>query len=283
MRGGNREGAEAPRVPAVNLLKLNKDFFYERRTSGWTVWTLRPVRCLCDTLREIKVITMKLKLLLPALTVALTACATYTLPVPENFTAATTLPVSGASGFNQSRMSVGDYQVTIDRGSTQERAAAASSISNARKRQNYSFVITRAGATAFSGGCVLSASATNVAAPGGVQITAQDDAELDCEMLPQGRGSESWRLRLSGDPDTPLKGELTGARSYTLEGVGTAFGSTRHGPTGGYYIKQNDRAVASVQTTGKRQVLFAQDAQSDALVAAAVVLLLIDESVRDLD
>ena len=228
---------------------------------------------------------MKRNWKLLALTATLSGCATYTLPIPENFSAATTLPVTGASGFNQSRMTVGDYQVSIDRGSTQERAGAASSISNARKRQNYSFVITRAGATTFSGGCVLTASATNVAAPGGVQITAQDDAELDCEMLPQGRGSESWRLRLSGDPDNPLNGTFKHEHSYsyTLEGIGTAFGSTKHGPTGGYYIKLDGRTLASVQTTGKRQVLFGPDMQTDALVAAAVVLLLIDESVRDLD
>ena len=93
-----------------------------------------------------------------------------------------------------------------------------------------------------------------------------------------------WRLRLKGDPDSPLNGELIGASvAYAVEGVGTAFGSTRHGPTGGYYIKQNDRTVVSLQTTGKREVLFASGAQSDALVAAAVVLLLIDQSVRDLD
>ena len=213
----------------------------------------------------------------------LAGCASYTLPVPENFAAGAALPVAGASGFNQKSMTVGDYQVTIDRGSTQERAGESQAISSARKRQNYSFVIRRAGATVFTGGCVLSASATNIGAPGGVQITAKENAELDCEMLPQGSGRDSWRLQLSGDPDNPLNGQLTGAHTYTLQGVGTAIGSTKHGPTGGYYIKQNDRAVASVQTTGQRQLLFANGAESDALVAAAVVLLLIDESVRDLD
>ena len=93
----------------------------------------------------------------------------------------------------------------------------------------------------------------------------------------------SWRLTLTGDPDTPLNGELTGATVYTLEGVGTALGSTKHGPTGGYYIKQAGQAVASVQTTGKRQVVLAPGAMADQLIAAAAVLLLIDESVRDLD
>jgi hypothetical protein len=210
-------------------------------------------------------------------------CASYTLPVPQDFQAATALPVTGASGFNQKNMTVGDYAVRIDRGSTHERSGAASPMSTARKRQNYSFVITRAGATVFGGGCVLGASATNIGAPGGVQITAREKAALDCELLPQGRGSESWRLQLSGDPDNPLNGEFTGAQAYELEGVGTAIGSTRHGPTGGYHIRQAGRPVASVQVTGKRQVLFAPGAQSEALIAAAVVLLLIDESVRDLD
>ena len=213
----------------------------------------------------------------------LAGCASYTLPVPENFAAEAALPVTGASGFNQKSMTLGDYQVAIDRGSTQERAGESQAITSARKRQNYSFVIRRAGATVFTGGCVLSASATNIGAPGGVQITAKENAELDCEMLPQGTGRDSWRLQLGGDPDDPLNGQLSGAQTYTLQGVGTAFGSTKHGPTGGYYIKQNDRTVASVQTTGQRQLLFANGAQSDALVAAAVVLLLIDESVRDLD
>jgi hypothetical protein len=227
--------------------------------------------------------TMMLKQMAISLTTALVGCASYTLPVPQDFTATTALPVTGASGFNQSSMTVGDYEVRIDRGSTQERAGEGSGISTARKQQNYSFVIRRAGATAFSGGCTLSAKATNIGAPGGVQITAKENAELDCEMLPQGSGRASWRLQLNGDPDNPLNGQLSGPQQYTLQGIGTAIGSTRHGPTGGYYIKQEDRTVASVQTTGKRQVLFAPGAHSDALVAAAVVLLLIDESVRDLD
>ena len=215
--------------------------------------------------------------------VMLTGCASYKLPVPAGFAPEHALPVAGASGFHQKSMSVGDYQVRIDRGSTQERGGAVSPVSVARKRQNYSFVITRGGATAFSGGCTLSASATNVAGPAGVQITAKDDADLDCELLPGGRGSTSWKLKLSGDPENPLQGQFTGAASYTIEGVGTAIGSTKHGPTGGYYIKQGDRVIASVQTTGKRELLFAPGQQADALVAAAVVLLLIDESVRALD
>lgn len=213
----------------------------------------------------------------------LSACTSYVLPPPPGLTPASTLPVQGATGFNQSSMTIGDYAVRIDRGSTQERNAEVAPMSTARKRQNYSFVITRADSTVFSGGCSLSAKATNVAAPGGVQISADEAAELDCELLPGGRGRESWRLTLTGDPDTPLHGELTGATAYTLEGVGTALGSTKHGPTGGYYIQQAGQAVASVQTTGNRQVIFAPGAMADPLIAAAAVLLLIDESVRELD
>jgi hypothetical protein len=226
-------------------------------------------------------LTMKLKL--AAASLLLAGCASYTLPVPDDFQAENALPVAGATGFKLKSMTVGDYQVSIDRGSTHERAGGDEALNTARKRQNYSFVIKRAGATAFSGGCTLSATATNVGGPAGIQITAKENAELDCELLPQGTGRESWRLQLSGDPDNPLNGQFTGGQRYTLQGIGTAFGSTKHGPTGGYYIKQDDRTVASVQTTGKRQVLFAPGAQTDALVAAAVVLLLIDESVRDLD
>jgi hypothetical protein len=142
----------------------------------------------------------------------------------------------------------------------------------------------RGDALVFTGGCTLAANETTVAAPAGIQISASDKAGLDCELLPNGTGRESWKLKLSGETDRPLNGQFTGAlQSYDLEGVGTAIGSTKYGPTGGFYIKQNGRTVASVQTTGKRQVVFAPGSQSDALVAAAVVLLLIDESVRDLD
>ena len=215
--------------------------------------------------------------------VLLNACTSYVLPVPLDLTPAASLPVHGASGFNQKSMTVGDYAVRIERGSTQERSGAEAPMSTARKRQNYSFIMARADSTVFSGGCILAARATNVAAPGGVQITASEIAELDCELLPGGRGRESWRLTLSGDPDDPLNGELVGSQRYTLEGVGTAWGSTKHGPTGGYYIKQDERTVATVQITGNREVVFAPNAQSDVLIAAATVLLLIDESVRDLD
>jgi hypothetical protein len=214
--------------------------------------------------------------------VSLSACSSYVLPVPGDFTPNATLPVTGASGFKQKQLTVGDYQVSIDRSSTDERNQGAGVVNAARNRQNYSFVVQRGGATVFSGGCVLMASETNLGVAT-VQITTSEKAELDCELLPKGAGNKSWRLQLSGSPDDPLNGTFNGDESYTLEGVGSAIGSIKHGPTVGYYIKRDGRTVASVQTSGKRQVLFAPDAQSDQLVAATVVLLLIDESVRELD
>lgn len=215
---------------------------------------------------------------------ALSGCASYTLPVPNDFTAAAALPVAGASGFKQKEMTVGDYNVAINRSSTKERGAGTDVVREARKRQSYNFVMRRGDAVVFTGGCMLAANETSVGVPAGIRISANDKAELDCELLPNGTGRESWKLRLNGETDRPLNGEFAGGgQTYTLEGVGTAIGSTKYGPTAGYHIKQNGRMVASVQTTGKRQVLFAPDAQSDALVAAGVVLLLIDESVRDLD
>lgn len=223
------------------------------------------------------------RLLVIAVLAALSGCASYTLPVPSDFTAANALPVAGASGFRQKDMTVGEYHVAINRGSTSHRDEGTDIVRDARKRQSYNFVMRRGDALVFTGGCMLAANETSVAAPAGIRISASDKAELDCELLPNGTGRESWKLRLNGETDRPLNGEFTGGgQTYSLEGVGTAIGSTKHGPTGGYHIKQNGRMVASVQTTGKRQVVFAPDAQSDALVAAAVVLLLIDESVREL-
>ena len=223
------------------------------------------------------------KLLMLATLAAATGCAGYALPVPDGFSAANALPVTGASGFNQKSMTVGDYAVAIDRGWTRSNDAGTDVVRESRRRQNYSFVMRRADAIAFSGGCTLAANETTVAAPAGIQITASEKAELYCELLPNGTGRESWKLNLSGDPDNPLTGVYQGKQNYTIEGVGIAIGSTKHGPTAGYYIKQDGRTVATVQTTNKRQVVFAPNAQSDELVAAAVVLLLIDESVRDLD
>jgi hypothetical protein len=223
------------------------------------------------------------KVLMLATAAAMTGCASYQLPVPADYTPASALSVKGASGFRMGDMTVGDYYVAINRGSTDERSQGGNAAKEARKRQNYNFVMRRADAIVFTGGCTLAAKELSVGAPAGIRITAKEEASLDCEMLPNGKGSESWKLTLTGDPDNPLKGEFTGSQSYTLEGIGTAIGSTKHGPTGGYHIKQNGRVVATVQTTSPRAVNFADGAQSDALVAAAVVLLLIDESVRDLD
>jgi hypothetical protein len=223
------------------------------------------------------------KLLMPAILAAASGCASYVLPVPNDFSPAHSLPVTGASGFNQKNMTVGDYMVVINRGSTNTNDQGTDLVRAARKRQNYNFVMRRDGAIAFSGGCTLAANETTVAAPAGIRVTASEKAELYCELLPKGTGRESWKLKLTGDVDNPLTGEFTGQQNYTLEGIGIAIGSTKHGPTAGYYIKQDGRAVATVQTTNKRQVVFASNAQSDELVAAAVVLLLIDESVRSLD
>lgn len=216
------------------------------------------------------------------LALTLNGCTSYVLPVPGELASAAALPVAGASGFKQKQMTVGSYVARIDRGSTYHRHAGVL-VAESRKRQPYSFVITNGTEVVFTGGCFLTAEATNVAAPGGVQITAHEKAELDCEMLPKGASRDSWRLKLSGDTDNPLNGELNGASRYSIAGHGTAIGSTRHGPTAGYYLKHDDRTVASVQVVGKRQVLFAPGAQSNPLLAAAVVLLLIDESVREVD
>jgi hypothetical protein len=223
------------------------------------------------------------KVLMLAAAAGMTGCASYQLPVPADYTATQSLPVNGAIGFRQKDMTVGDYQIAIHRGSTNERNDGTDLVKEARKRQNYNFVMRRGDALVFTGGCTLAANELSVAAPAGVRISAKEAASLDCELLPNGQGSESWKLVLSGDPDNPLNGELTGREQYTLEGIGTAIGSTRYGPTGGYHIKHNGRVVATVQTTSPRAVNFAEGAQSDALVAAAVVLLLIDDSVRDLD
>jgi hypothetical protein len=210
-------------------------------------------------------------------------CATYTRPVPQNFTTGQTLAVSGATGFKLNQMTVGDYSVQIDRSSTREQRDG-DVVRERDKRQGYSFVIKRNDATVFTGGCNLTSSGRRVAGPGGFEINAGESSALECEMLPKGTGRDSWRLELHGKPRGPLSGNLSGGSSnFTIEGSGTAFGSTKHGPTGGYYIRQGERTLASVQVVGKRNVTFAAEAQSDALLAAAVALLLVDESVLDPD
>lgn len=203
------------------------------------------------------------------------ACGTYRLPLPNDFTAALTLPVQGASGFNQKSMTVGDYQVAINRGSTDERTQGSGAVQDVRTRQNVSFVITRAGEVVFSGGCRQVRQETDVEVRGGVSVSARDKASLECEMLPQGKGSMSWTLRLEGSTDDPLNGTFTGSGvMYQVSGIGLAVGSTKHGPTGGYHIRMNDRTVAVVQTTNDRHASFAADAFNEALLAAAVALLL---------
>ena len=214
--------------------------------------------------------------------VLLLGCQSYVVPMPEGLEPARTLAVAGASGFNQKNMTVGDYAVVIDRGSTHHRQQGEGAVGAESKRQSFSFAARLNGATAFTGGCLLSASETAINAPGGIQINARESAALDCELLPGGRGSVSWRLELAGKPDAPLTGSFRTTSQYQIEGIGTAIGSTKHGPTGGYHITQAGRPVAAVQVTGDRNVWLAADAE-EALVGAAIVLLLMDESVRDLE
>jgi hypothetical protein len=227
--------------------------------------------------------TAKVLMLANVITGVVSGCASYRLPVPDDYTPASSLKVSGAIGFNQKQLMVGDYVIAINRGSTNERDGGTDLVRESRKRQTYNFVMRKGENVVFTGGCTLAANETTVAAPAGIQITASGKAALDCELLPNGTGRESWKLKLGGDPDNPLNGDFHGREDYTLEGIGTAIGSTKYGPTGGYHIKQNGKIVATVQTTSPRAVNFAEGMQSDPLIAAAVVLLLIDESVRDLD
>jgi hypothetical protein len=217
-----------------------------------------------------------------ALTAVLSACASYALPRPADFTPAQTLEVQGGTGFKLNQMTVGDYSVQIDRGVTKEKRDGIVVLERS-KRQGYNFVVKQNETTVFTGGCLMESDARRVGAPAVIEINAGETSKLECQMLPKGTGRDSWRLELSGKPDNPMKGRLTGNGEYTIEGVGTAFGSTKYGPTGGYYIKQGDRTVALLQVTGKRQVLFAPDAQSEPLLATAVALLLIDDIARSVD
>ena len=236
-----------------------------------------------NSVKSVKSVRDYFSLLLILALTGSAGCASYVIPSPSGFAPATALPVKGNFGFKLNDMTVGDYHVAIKRGSTRDDGAGTDLVTERGKQQAYNFVIRLRDAVVFTGGCFITAEETAVNAPAGIKITAKESAELECEMLPQGRGSQSWKLLLTGAPDRPLNGTLSGTANYTIEGIGTAFGSTKHGPTGGYYIKQNDQTVATVQVVSKRQVLFAPGAQSDALLAAAVAMLLVDESARDLD
>ncbi len=219
-----------------------------------------------------------------ALAAALTSCASYKLPQPAGFNPAQTLAVIGGTCFRLSEMSVGYYAVQVDRRSTIVRAADVGVVRDRSRRQGYSFAIKQSEAIVFTGGCAMEVDATGVGAPAGVEIAARQSSKIECEMLPRGTGRTSWKLELSGRPNDPMTGQLTGDGStYTVHGLGIAIGTTKYGPTGGYYIKQGDQTVATVQITGKRQVLFAPGVQSDPLLAAAVALLLIDEQARGVD
>jgi hypothetical protein len=219
-----------------------------------------------------------------ALTATSTSCASYTLPQPAGFTPAQTLTVEGGTGFGLGQMTVGNYHVQIDRSSTREESKDIGVIRDRDRQQGYSFVIKQSEATVFTGGCTMEVDATGVGAPGGVEIAARQSSKIECEMLPRGTGRDSWKLELRGRPNDPMTGQLTGdGNTYTVEGRSISLGTTKYGPTGGYYIKQDDRTVATVQITGKRQVLFAPGAQSDPMLAAAIALLLIDEQARGVD
>ena len=259
---------------------IKKIYYFERRTTCATKSFVAFVHFVTFVLKKMNNKRDMHRIIAIALTAAASGCASYTIPQPAGFTAGQTLSVEGGTGFKLNRMAVGDYAVQIDRSSTKERQDDGSVVRDRSKQQGYSFVVKQNDATVFTGGCNVETDTRSIAAPAGIEISARENSELECEILPGGRGSDSWRLELKGKPDNPLNGRFIGNGEYTIEGIGTAFGSTKHGPTGGYHIKQGDRTVATVQVTGKRQVTFASDAQSQPLLAAAIALLLIDENAR---
>lgn len=227
---------------------------------------------------------MRPSILTIAVTATLASCGSWALPRPAGFTPEQTLAVQGGTGFKLGQMTVGTYTVQIDRSWTREQAKDVGVIRDRDRQQSYSFVIKQSEATVFTGGCTMDVDATGVGAPAGIVIAARQSSEIECEMLPQGSGRDSWKLMLRGRPNDPMTGQLTGNGStYTVEGRSISLGTSKYGPTGGYYIKQGDRTVATVQISGKRQVLFAPGVQSDPLLAAAVALLLIDEQARGVD
>lgn len=207
-------------------------------------------------------------------------CSSYQLKSPENFEGES-IQVSGS----QKRLRIGPYELAdVQRGWNKGSGWSVSAVSSGKVRQQYQFKVARDSIVLSETGCEFRASERSLGLKGGWSFTLGESAELSCQTS---SGQEKWNLNVSTKGDEALAGKITGPREYRVQGIGlTGLSKGTHGPVAGFHLFDGEAPVAAVQVISPRRVVYAKgldERQRDALVPAMAALMLLDESIREMN
>lgn len=207
-------------------------------------------------------------------------CSSYQLKSPDNFKGES-VHVSGS----QKELRIGPYELAdVQRGWNKASGWSVRSVSSDKVMQQYQFKIARDSIVLSETGCEFRASERSLGLKGGWSFTLGESAELSCQTS---SGQEKWNLNVSTKGDEALAGKITGPREYHVQGIGlTGLSKGTRGPVAGFHLFDGDTPLAIVQVVDPRRVMYAKgldERQKDALVPSIAALMLLDESLRDMD
>lgn len=223
-----------------------------------------------------------LTLLCVLLPLALGACQTAQMQLPQTLAAAQRMPVEGRQGWKlNERLHFGPFEAhDVRRSWTRGRDGRILVVSGSRRDQRYSFVLREGGQDHWRAECQAGLAVVSIDA-GVVEIEPTNRSALDCRMQSLREPAEYWQLVLAESRERPLSGTMRG-RETTLEVKGTNR-FERGLPTQmttGYEIADAQRTLAAVEVVNSGAVWLQSDldpARRNVLSAAAAALLLLED------
>lgn len=223
------------------------------------------------------------------LTLALAACQTARMPLPQELSASQRLSVEGRQGVKiRERLRFGTWEAAdVDRSWIRGRDIPVQQLERNRRREELAFELREAGTRRATARCETSLLLQGIHLPRGGRIDPDDRSTVSCAIAPTGGGA-SWHLDLSERQGRTLEGVLR-ADATEIQVSGTdrlEGGRLPAGFTTGYTLGVAGRTVAAVEVLNDGAVWLHPSIDPDvraAVAAAAAALLLIADLRETLD
>ncbi|MBA2244924.1 MAG: hypothetical protein H0W11_08200 [Gemmatimonadetes bacterium] len=222
---------------------------------------------------------LALAFLLP---LALGACQTAQMRLPETLTSAQRMPVEGRQGWKlNERLRFGPFEAhEVRRSWTRGRDGRVLMASGSQRDQRYSFTLREGGEDQWRAECQAALSVVSIDV-GVVEIEPTNRSALDCRLQSLHEPSEYWQLVLTESRERPLSGALRGRESTLgVKGTNRFERGLPTQMTTGYEIAEADRTLAAVEVVNSGAVWLQPDldpARRKLLSATAAALLLLED------
>ncbi len=218
-------------------------------------------------------------LLLP---LAVGACQSAQMRLPETLTSAERMPVEGRQGWKlNERLRFGPFEAQdVRRSWTRGRDGRILMASGSRRDQRYSFTLREGGQDHWRADCQADLAVVSIDV-GVVEIEPANRSALDCRMQSLREPQEYWRLVLTESREHPLSGTLRGnGNALEVKGTNRLEQGLPTQMTTGYEIAEAERTLAAVEVVNSGAVWLQPDldpARRILLSAAAAALLLLED------